>query len=513
MVVRDIIMGVALLALTTACSHMQKSGGQRTPSQVGEVFLMDPKNGTTYDVLFTDPECRRYAYVQSTKSNGGYNLKNKPKNVYCRNQFDLATSGSRPESPQYQLVELVKAKSTRQIFMTYLSFRNKAVKKALCERMQSNDPIPVRLIMSSSEDTTAPEELVGCNPDMFSYAGRGLEGDLGYAHNKIFMALQTPINIGNNSSNIDWMSQLKKGQRVTIVFSSGNMTSGPVMHHENWHFISTDAGTHFAKMHMCVMQSEWDENTGHTRNEYMAAISKCRKTLIKEGNPQEQDIHAFFVPGEGQNQFENPDLLDNGTEGDSASNHMVFGDGTNPGIRNADKIWIGAHRFFYSRMIRELTRRMTSNKRPDLRILVDDDTYYKYLDPSHAGDTSPEEWVNIEGLVQQGAQARLMETNEQEHQLHHSKYLIFFNKDTPSAVLCGAANLTGAGFSKNWENIYYINIPHIAKAFADHYEKFWEPNNKKLAPGASIGLQSKATPFELLPTEGVVVDRLDQEGE
>lgn len=508
--IRHIMMGVGLVVVFTACTHSQKSTSPRLPSQVGGALLMDPKNGTEYNVLFTDPECRRYSYVQKTASNGGYDLKNKPKNVYCRNQFDLATSGSRPESPQFQLVELVKSKETRQILMTYLSFRNKAVKKALCERMQSSDPIPVRLIMSSSEDTTIAEEVKACNPKMFTYDTRGLEGELGYAHNKIFMALQSPI---KTEGNFDWMSQLTRGQRVTIVFSSGNMTSGPVMHHENWHFISTDAGTHFAKMHMCVMQSEWNEKTGRARTTYMKAISDCRKTLAKEGNPQEQDIHVFFVPGEGQNQFENTALLDNGTEGESASNHMVFGDGIHPGIRSADKIWIGAHRFFYSRMIRELTRRMTSSKRPELRITVDDDTYYKFIDPSHAGDTSPEEWTNIESLVEQGAQVRLMETNEQEHQLHHSKYLIFFRGNTPEAVLCGAANLTGAGFSKNWENIYYINIPEVAQAFAVHYEKFWEPNNKKLSPGASIGLQSKASPLELMPTEGVVIDRLDQEGE
>lgn len=512
--IRHIMAGGVLLVVATACSHLQKPSGARTPSQVGEALLMDPKNGTVYDVLFTDPECRRYSYVKETKSTGGYKLANKPKNVYCRNQYDLATSGNRPESPQYQLVELVKAKETRQIFMTYLSFRNKAVKRALCERLQSSDPIPVRLIMSSSEDTTVPDEIKDCNPKMFSYDTRGLEGDLGYAHNKIFMALQTPIDISKTiKGKLDWMSQLARGQRITIVFSSGNMTSGPVMHHENWHFITTDAGTHFAKMHMCVMQSEWDKSSGHTRNGYMKAINDCRKTLVKEGNPQEQDIHAFFVPGEGQNQFENPSLLDNGAEGESASNHMVFGDGVYPGIRQADKIWIGAHRFFYSRMIRELKRRMNSSKPPELRITVDDDTYYKYIDPSHAGDTHAQEWINIEDLVNHGGQVRLMETNEQEHQLHHSKYLIFFKGNKPSALLCGAANLTGAGFTKNWENIYYINIDHVVKAFADHYEKFWSEDGSKFKQTAPVGLQSKASPVELLPTQGAVVDRLDQEGQ
>lgn len=515
--IKNVLITFFLGTVLWGCSHVSKNG-ERYPSQVNGPFLMDKQNATTYDVLFTDPECRLYSYIVDTKSTKGITLANKPKNVYCRNQFDLATSGNRPESPQYQIVELVKSKQTRQIFMTYLSFRNKAVKKALCERIQSSDPIPVHLIMSSSEDTTVVDEIVSCNPKYMTYGTRGLEGDLGYAHNKIFMALTKPIDITrlDTAGKLDWMSQIQKGERITIVFSSGNMTSGPVMHHENWHFINTDAGTHFAKMHMCVMQSEWDEKSGRERNAYMKAIRDCRTSLISQGLLQEQDIHAFFVPGEGENKSDSSPFLVNGAEGASASHHMVFGDGINPGIRDAGRIWIGAHRFFYSRMIRELSRRMESDNKPDLRIVVDDDTYYKFIDDSHAGDTMPQEWLNIEGLVQLGGQVRLMETNEQEHQLHHSKYLLFFKnkKDTtPASLLCGAANLTKAGFTKNWENIYYITIPHVVDAFARHYEKFWSEDNGKIKSGSAIGLQSKSTPVELLPAQGVVIDRINQEGQ
>ena len=81
--IRLIIANVGLIVAATGCSHWQKPDGNRNPSQVGGAQLMDEKNGTVYDVLFTDPECRRYSYVEETKSTGGFKLSNKPKNVYC----------------------------------------------------------------------------------------------------------------------------------------------------------------------------------------------------------------------------------------------------------------------------------------------------------------------------------------------------------------------------------------------------------------------------------------------
>ncbi|MCB9073006.1 MAG: hypothetical protein H6623_05250 [Bdellovibrionaceae bacterium] len=499
-------MGCSLFVLIfLGCTHLNPPT-ERKPSQVSGPQLMDPKNNTEYNVLFTDPLCRRYSYTKPFSSRSGRSLGSKPKNIYCRNKFDLATSGNRPESPQYQLVKLVESKDTREIIFTYLSFRNKAVRTALCERLKSNDPIRVTFVMSSSEDTAAAEEVIACNPKYAQFKTRGLEGDLGYAHNKIFVALQKPIDIDQSN----WMSQVGPGERITIVFSSGNMTSGPVLHHENWHFITTDAGTHFAKIHMCVLQSEWNDNTGRTRNAYMKAIRDCRQNLVQQGLLQEQDVRAFFVPGEGQNQYENMSLLDNGSEGESASNYMAYGDGYHPGIRNADKIWIGAHRFFYARMLKELKKRMLSSKKPEMRIILDDDTYYKATDPNFsAGDTDPGEWYNAEELMQNGAQVRLMETNDEEHQLHHSKYLLFFKGNEPKGLLCGAANLTGSGFTKNWENIYYVTVPHILDEFKNHYEKFWV----EAIPSDKISFESKATPVELLPQRGSVSDVLDQEGE
>jgi phosphatidylserine/phosphatidylglycerophosphate/cardiolipin synthase-like enzyme len=138
---------------------------------------------------------------------------------------------------------------------------------------------------------------------------------------------------------------------------------------------------------------------------------------------------------------------------------------------------------------------------PDLKIVADDDTYYEDNDPKYAdyGETMPQEYKKIKYLMGKGAQAKFMETNAEEHQLHHSKYLIFADRsDKFTAVFTGSANLTGAGFRTNWENSYYITIPEVVQQFADHYVKMWD---------------SMATGINDLPKEGIVNEYLEDQPE
>jgi len=430
-----------------------------------------------YEVLFTDPVCGVYKYNTAVYSQSGQKLTQKPENVYCKNKYDLKRSGDRSVSPQYRLVEWINqliqsSNSNKEIFFTYLSFRNRTVKDALC--VAAKNGVKINFVMSSTEDQAAAQELVSCNPELVHMKTRGMEGGLGYAHNKFFI-------INPNSK-----------REFKIVFSSGNMTSGPVIHHENWNFITTHAQSHFAQSHVCTMNAEWNDKTGRDRKSYMQAIKDCRAAIKA---PEEKDIKVFFVPGEGE--------PETGTTKKTAVEYMLNGQESYPGIMNAKKIWMGCHRFFYSKMVNALSKRMSYGQKPDMRIVADDDTFYKANDPEYTiGDTMPEEYARMKQLADKGAQIKFMETNGEEHQLHHSKYLIFGTYDKkPSenpvddftAVFTGSANLTGAGFNKNWENSYYITIPEVVKAFATHYAYTWD----KLA-----------TSPEMLPKQGLVTNKL-----
>jgi phosphatidylserine/phosphatidylglycerophosphate/cardiolipin synthase-like enzyme len=456
-----------------SCTHSEKhvnSSPMRTVAQDGSVKLSS-YSPYKYELLFTDPDCGPYYYKEPQKTISGKTVTRKPQGVYCISRNDKKKSGDRPQSPQYRLIEWIKDPKTTEIHLTYLSFSNKVVKDALCEAGKRG--VRIKLVMAQA-DTDLAEALVECNPDRIELRKRGQEGGLGYAHNKIFM-------VNPNSPD-----------ETKIAYSSGNMSSGPVTHHENWHFVTTNPKSHFAYMHRCALQAEWDEISGRSREEYIKAIRTCRANASKMA-PEESDIKVFFIPAEGEPE----DALTRR----AASEFLLNGseDGMFPGIKSASKIWLGCHRFFYSKMIRGLNSRMRSANKPELRIVADDDTFYKSFyknDPEKfgLGDTDPAEWTNMENLIQLGANVKLMETNSEEHQLHHSKFLIFANNQGKfTSLFTGAANLTQAGFNKNWENSYYIMIPEVVQQFADHYEVTW--NQMATAPG---DLPLNALPSSLL---------------
>lgn len=400
----------------------------------------------SYEVLFTNPECGPHKLETPVKTIGGGSMTQTKEGVYCLNRVDRPKSTSWKKSPQNRLVEWINSvdASKQEIFLTYLSYRNQPVHEALVAAGKRG--VKIRFVLQSTEDHTLANELVAKGGAQFK--PRGSEGGIGYAHNKIFMIMPKDAD------------KLSEGE-IKIVFSSGNMTSGPVVHHENWNFVTTNLRSHFAQAHLCAMNGEWNDSSGRSRDDYMRAMDSCRNKIKA---PEEDDIKVFFVPGEGDpnSQVSSP------WRKPTAWDYMYAGDtkkGT-PGLRNAREIWLACHRFFYSRMLNALNSRMQSSQRPELRIIADDDTYYKHKFPNFAGDTHPAEWENMERLQKKGADVRLMATNQDEHQLHHNKYLIFDDK----AVMTGAANLTGAGFNTNWENIYYITIPEVVSAFRYQYE-------------------------------------------
>lgn len=159
-------------------------------------------------------------------------------------------------------------------------------------------------------------------------------------------------------------------------------------------------------------------------------------------------------------------------------------------------------------MINALDRAISFKKnepKVELRIVGEDDTYYVANDPTFDKvEVQKAEWDRMNRLQKKGAQIKFMETNSDEGQVHHSKFLIFADKnkneadplDDFTALFTGSANLTGDAFKNNWENSYYITIPEVVKAFAKQYAYTWD----KLA-----------TKISDLPKAALVLDNLEEE--
>jgi hypothetical protein len=418
-------------AFALAAAALVGCGGEDPTSSSDEQLQTEgrPLEFVEYDVRFTNPECALYEYDQEVLSERGDKLTAKPKNVFCT-QNDSAASGSRPESPQTKLLEWINSEETKEIFFTYLSFSNSTVQKAVCKAITERN-VKVTFVLDSGSDTAKADALLACQPsdpaNKPRFEKRGHTPGIGYAHNKMFL-----INPG--------------AETMKIAFSSGNMSSGVVLHHENWHFITLASKTYFAQAHLCMMNAELDGYQSKTA--YRDYIEGCLADIEAK---EESDIKAFFIPA------------DRGR----ASKQLISA------IGQAETIDIAAHRFSYTKMVSALKQTIDENDTP-VRVVADDDMYWAGQG-QQVGDNLSFEFYNVKGLTNRGAEARWMETNHDAHLLHHNKFLVF---DMPEgendAVWCGAGNLTGTGFNENWENYYYVTIPEVVEAYKKQFGHMWE---------------------------------------
>ncbi|MGE0401499.1 MAG: phospholipase D-like domain-containing protein [Kofleriaceae bacterium] len=413
----------------------------------------------TYDVLFTNPLCREYAYPTPTRTaDGSATLTKKPKNVYC-SSGDMAASAARESSPQNKLLAwLEPLDGNDEVFLAYLSFSNATVGDRLCELAEAGAKITFVLDAASTQS----ERLEACGATILL---RGHAGSIGYAHNKLII-------INPHST----------AQYMKMVFSSGNMSSGVVTHHENWHFIDVKRKSYFAQNHLCLMDAQISEEASSGRNQYKAALDECRGEIEAE---EESDIKAFFIPHLGDRKRAEKYLLG--------------------AIDDASSIDLGAHRFGHTKLINKLAGKLEAGDLT-LRMVADDDMYW--LDPvtgtgAEVGANQFFEAANIDKLETAGGdnfEIRYFETNHKEHLLHHNKYLVYRDEDGDAfGLIAGAPNLTGAGFNDNFENAYFIKIPAVLDAFDTQFARVWD--GKKATPDEQD--PPIATPRELMPAKDV----------
>jgi hypothetical protein len=385
-----------------------------------------------YTVLFTNPVCKKYAYAedQNVVSNAGEKLTQKPENVFCTSS-DGPTSAARDSSPQKKLQEWIGDPETKEIFFAYLSFSNRVIAGELCKAIQERN-VKLTMVLDRTTDLSAANEVLGCAPGNGDPAFkprlelRGHDATIGFAHNKVFM-----IN--------------PRSDKPRIVFSSGNLSSGVVLHHENWHFVRAPASTHFARAHVCLMDGMLDHF--HTKNEYKDFIQSCRDGA---GIGEESDIKTFFVPGDGSR----------------AGQHIQ------QNIRDASFIGINAHRFSFSLIRNELGARFAGPNPPETQLTVDDDIWWA----GHGDKTTPntsDEFEMIGSLAKGGLQVRYLETNQKNGLLHHNKFIVFKTPQGES-VFTGAGNFTGTAFTDNFENFYFITIPHVVEAMKAQQKHLFE---------------------------------------
>ncbi len=380
-----------------------------------------------FEALFTNPVCETYKYDRAVITHSGQTLNAKPDDVYCK-PADEAASVARKNSPQYRIVEWVTAKETKEIYAAYLSFSSKNIVTAMCSALKSG--VKINMVLDGGEGPeVAPnkdaEGLKKCGDIKVTY--RGSTTGLGYAHNKILI-----VNPHDKKT-------------VKVLFSSGNMTGGTSINHENWNFITTSPESYFAQAHVCVIEAMVE--SGDTKKNFGAHLNSCRSKISAK---PESDIQVYFSPIDGK------EALAKVTE---ASEKAKL-------IEAMSHRFSGAIATLYSTLLK-------SGK--DIKFILDDDIYWaEKLKKDVGRNTKIEAFKIYNELINKGMKTRFLQTNQNVFQLQHNKFMIFTFSNGSGAVFNGAGNMTTAAFTKNFENFYYITIPEVVEAYNKQYDLYYD---------------------------------------
>lgn len=387
-----------------------------------------------YEVFFTNPICKEYQYETPVEANDGTLLYAKPKNAYCARE-DFDQNALREDSPHYQLVKLINDKEVESLFFTFLSFSNDDIASEICDAIKRNVKVSF-IIDSNNEDRSGarsaldliascrPENLAdGVEPNLPKTYFRGNKSGIGYAHNKVIIA------------------KFKNSEKVKLVYGSGNMSSGTILHHENWHFVTTNQNTFLVQSHECLKKAMLE--SGDSRKEYKKTFKTCRSQIM---TPEEEDIQMMVVPSDGKRAMDN--ILANLKESVAAD--------------------IAVHRFTHTDLVEGLQEAAKAQKK--VRFIADDDIYWTGVRRTRTGSNLYYEFVNTMKIIGAGVEPRYIQSNQNHHLLHHNKYIVFSYADGTGAVHAGAGNFTKAAFSKNMENYYFITIPSVVEVFKKQYD-------------------------------------------
>ena len=240
-----------------------------------------------------------------------------------------------------------------------------------------------------------------------------------------------------------------------IVFSSGNLSSGVVLHHENWHFLRVSAHD-FARAHICLIDGMLD----HYKRSKNTRLHQGVPRLREQG--EESDLKTFFVPGDGSRAA--------GTSRKAFARRRSS-DSSPTASRTAS---------FAASSTDAPEARRPSRSSPSTTTSGGPGTV------SNLPRTPPTSSSTCRPSA--GGRRRPLHGDEQRRRTT-STTTSSWSSDGDKATACSRARATspGTAFSDNFENFYYISVPHVVEAMKAQHEHLW----------------SLATPAENLPKTNV----------
>ncbi len=413
-----------------------------------------------------------------------------PANVYCdasdfaRSTESLVTNTLRDrDSPYTRLIEWIDStRSGDSLFVASFSLSMDAVAKTICEAKERG--VETKVFMHDvAEGNNAYNRLKACLADQLIEFPEG-KGRL--AHMKSVM-----IEYKNPEHEI-------MKDKVRVSFQSGNISSGTWGHHENWNFITQSADHWFSQDHLCLRDAIRADTVNNMSLIY-GAIEECRQRKgIDAVRGTDSEMRSYFIPKSGGSYDDRKELK-----------KLILE------VQKAKSVWIAAHHLTAPDLINALKARLQKKDQDgfSVKILVDSEVFWANARlpfqtdtqvvyefggktyPSPSSLTSYCKWgVDVKlardqrcslfsvgdfsdgpGLLEKaGAELKVFESNHLAKMLFHNKIIIFEyaqpEGNHAGSVFMGAGNLSSAGFEKNFENYYLVNVPHVYEAFRQQFK-------------------------------------------
>jgi hypothetical protein len=470
----------------------------------------------SYEVLFTNPVCPRQSFVSYRPRNpppetimssrgpvhiapdrdavkeipvedngiptlGGGWRSSIPANIRCT-QSDFTVSSQpaalnpyrKTDSPLNRIQEWIEGTAPGdELFIASFSFSMVSVASWTCAAAQRG--VEVKVFMHEPDYGNQALDAIRLCPQVEL---------LEYKSSSRLAHLKTIVIVDNQN------------HKVRVSFQSGNISSGTWGHHENWNFVTQDREHWFSQDHICLRDAIHEESLQNLSQLYRE-LDTCRaRHGVDEARAQDPWMRTYFIPKTG------------GTYDDRKELDRLVDE-----VALAKEVWIAAHHMTEPTLIQALTQKLKQDPTFRVKMLVDSELYWAgYQDAVTQGLswkvdgrvfgesdslTSYCLWGLTEAqarnvrcslfnwsaynsensprtLSEAGADLRFIESNHLSRLLFHNKFIIFHYAQPENGILgsvfTGAGNLTAAGFDKNFENYYWVRIPHIYEAFGQQFE-------------------------------------------
>jgi hypothetical protein len=383
------------------------------------------------EVFFTEPKC--------------LNDQNKI-TLYC-DEGDDEVNYHAFNTPKNKIRHMIKDPNTRELWIAMFDISEPEILATLCDKLKFSD-LKLKILMNHSKNSAFLNELVFC------------------AKNNKQASVKLNFHRPDKYHNLFHMkfllfnpNGLLKEQK--ILFSSGNLTKGTYLKHENWNLLSeSKINSQLINKHKCVFEAF--ENSVSKKSEYREFFEKCTKNELID---KDLEIESFFIPGEGQSYLNKLQEL----------------------IQNSNKIIIASHRITLKPAVIMLKNFLKRGGK--LTIYADRDFFTSVIDQK---TFKTKELIYLLQFYSLGAQIIAVNTNTRHSSLFHHKFILFDQARTKNAwaMLNGSGNLTISSllehpwkikkqkisFSKklrktNFENFYFIENEKVSEIYRDYLYK------------------------------------------